>query len=88
MQNKFGETPLLIAIKDKNLEIIRLLIENQVDIDMQNKFGETPLLIALENNDMKIFKLLIDAGAKYNYKNEFEKSGLTINEFYKKYISV
>lgn len=64
--NCIGEndsTPLIVACKEKSLEMCKLLIKNGANINAQNKWGMSPLHNAAfyENNDM--CELLIKNGA-------------------------
>jgi len=43
IKNRLGNTPLHIAIRDKNEEIVRMLVENGADIFAVNADNESPL---------------------------------------------
>ena len=43
-----------------SLNIVRILLENDFDINSQNNLGETPLHIAVAKNDIELIKLLIE----------------------------
>ena len=45
-KNKNGDTPLHLAFKIGNYEIIRLLLENGANLKIKNKKGFTPFDIA------------------------------------------
>ena len=69
-KNKDGYLfPLLWAISNKNVEIVKLLIEyaNQhqiiLELNEKNKFGDYPLLWAIFN--VEIIKLLIEYANQY-----------------------
>ena len=57
--NKNKETALHCAILEKHLEVIKTLIENQVDINMQDEHGDTALHLATKNHHIDILKLLM-----------------------------
>lgn len=59
-------TLLLQAINNHNIEIVKLLIKNNANIDQANSRGETPLLSAMRNRTYKIANYLIDKGVKLN----------------------
>ena len=42
------------------LSYIKILLENNIDINCQNELGETPLHIAISKNDIGLFKLLLN----------------------------
>ena len=66
-------SPLNQAIYKYNLEsnknyfeIIKILIENNADVNFQADNGQTPLLLIASIGDIKLFKLLVAAGASIN----------------------
>lgn len=57
-----------------SLNIVKILLENDIDINSQNNIGETPLHIAVAKNDIELIKLLIEYNPKTNivtYKDGF-----------------
>ncbi|TDG95392.1 hypothetical protein CCPUN_04340 [Cardinium endosymbiont of Culicoides punctatus] len=56
-QNKDGDTPLHVALKNNNLSLAKKLIEflkpRSIALDLQNKNGDTPLGIALKKNEQE-----------------------------------
>ena len=61
-----GKTPLYLAIeRDRNIEIISLLVSRGADIKTRDKFsGKTVLMAAIENyNNSEIIEYLIELGA-------------------------
>jgi ankyrin repeat protein len=64
MQNEYGETPLIIAVKNRQPEFVDILLANGAEPDQQNPVnGETPVIAAVKNNDKVILNKLLDAGA-------------------------
>jgi len=63
------ENCLAIAIENKNLEMVDLLIKSGVDLEVQNKFGNTALITACANDSLEIVNLLIESGANLEAKN-------------------
>jgi ankyrin repeat protein len=57
-RNINGNTALLIATKNNNLEISKLLIDKGAKVDEKNKFDDTPLLWATRNNNTEIIELI------------------------------
>jgi ankyrin repeat protein len=46
--NNDGDTPLIYAIKKKNIDILNILLDNsEIDINLGNKDGYTPLMNAI-----------------------------------------
>ncbi len=56
-------TPLQIACKNGNLEIVKLLIEAGADKEIKDIGRLSPLSIAVSNNHLTIVNYLIEAGA-------------------------
>ena len=67
-QDKGGETCLMWAARNNNIEIVRCLLQNGADINKQNRYGETAIQMARSNgkDNKKIVALLL--------YNEREKS--------------
>ncbi|MCE7040142.1 ankyrin repeat domain-containing protein [Dyadobacter sp. CY312] len=61
-------TPLQIACKHGNLEIVKLLIEAGADKEIKDVGRQSPLSIAVSNNQHDIAKYLIDIGADIHSK--------------------
>ena len=58
-----------------SLNIVRILLENDLDVNSQNNLGETPLHVAVAKNDIELIKLLIEYNPKTNIATY--KDGLT-----------
>lgn len=55
-----GNTPLMIAIENKNVEVAELLIENpRIDINLRNYNGKTALTLAVTHNLDSIVNLIV-----------------------------
>ena len=76
LTNSFGDTPLHIAVKNKNLDVMKLLLTEsppllkQKMLETCNKEDCTPLhmAVSVRNND-EIIELLIANGANVNHQN-------------------
>jgi ankyrin repeat protein len=74
-RDSFGGTALHAAMFQKNMEIVKLLLQHHFDINAQGtQNGYTPLHDAVWANNMEAIKLLLDEGAKTNLKG---RDGLT-----------
>jgi ankyrin repeat protein len=81
VQNKYGVSALYIAVHEKNIELLELLLTNKnINIDIQDINGDTPLTIALldAKYDEDIIIKLLDAGADLNKTDNF---GYRLYEF-------
>ncbi len=63
-----GFTPLIIAVRSKNIDLIRFIISNfnnSIDLDKHDKFkyNFTPILHAVQMKRLDIIKMLFESGA-------------------------
>lgn len=68
--DKFFSTPLWNAVRAKNLENIKLLVQVGADINAANKFGDTPLIFCSRFGYLQMLKLLLELGADINKSNQ------------------
>ena len=61
IQNRKGETALMIAVSNQYINIVIYLIEKGADVTIRNNNGKTALDIAREKNFDKIVSLLEEA---------------------------
>lgn len=59
----YKRTPLLSAVKDDNLEAVKLLVNENADIDAPDALGRTPLIYACLHNREEIAEYLISKQA-------------------------
>ena len=69
-QNTDGWTPLHVAAEGNRVEILRLLMENQGNIDSRAKNTDTPLHVAIDHNNSEAADTLIGLGANVNSRGE------------------
>mgnify|MGYP001545586154 CR=1 FL=1 len=74
IKDYIGETPLIYAIKSKNINLIKFLLLKGADINTKNDKGETILMYMAQFGDLKIIKFLISNGASVNLINNFDSS--------------
>ena len=71
--NGFGWTPLLLAVWNKHLEIVQMLLERRADIHAQNPSGVVALHLAACHHrsrfQVKVLQLLLDHGADVNARD-------------------
>jgi len=71
IQEKYGWTPLHLAIRRGKMEMVKFLIEEKnADINIQDKSGWTPLMEAIMDDFTDIVKYLVEQGADLNIANE------------------
>ena len=64
-----GTTPLLIAAKKKNPQLMQILVEKGAKVDWRDKDGITPLMAAVSAGLVQNVRTLITAGANVNAKD-------------------
>ncbi len=75
IQDKYGWTPLHLAIRRGREEMVRYLIEEKnANINIQDKSGWTPLMEAIMDDFSNIVKYLVEKGADLTIAN---KRGVT-----------
>jgi ankyrin repeat protein len=62
-------TPLHLAVKMRNFNLVEFFLKSGAEIDAQDKKGRTPLLYAISQRQTKLAKFLISNGADYNLAN-------------------
>ena len=63
------ETQLLKAVEAGDLEQVKTVIEESVNVNCQDERGRSPLMIATQQNNLEMAKLLIDAGGDVNQRD-------------------
>lgn len=67
--NRFGETPLLRALAEKNLNVIRELINGGASINKPDPRGFTPIMSAAAGGVVEVLELLTSLGADLSAQN-------------------
>lgn len=75
-ENNMWENVFSYAIKNKNLELVTLLLQNDFDVNTKNSLGQTPLMFAGEAWDANIIKILLLANAKVDEVDTSGKNAL------------
>ncbi len=71
-----GMTPLLFAIRDGNVPMMRLLLGRNADINASSGNHTTPLLIALLNGQVAMATELVNRGADINAADDYHRAAL------------
>lgn len=64
-RNRYGDTPLLLAVSQNHGEVVRRLVKAGADI---NPAGWTPLHYAIYGNRLDLARFLVDQGAKLDLR--------------------
>ncbi len=75
-KSKAGISPLHIAVKNRDLPMVKLLLKEGADIDIQDNNGLTPLHYAIGQRRFEIVKYLVFHDADINIKNIYGISPL------------
>lgn len=83
-RNSDGETALTFALKNEQMEMIKILIEKgNADVDAQNDDGCTELMMAARRGQTNMVKLLVDRyNANPHIRNKEGMTALMIAEKY------
>ncbi|XP_063396410.1 uncharacterized protein LOC134681002 [Mytilus trossulus] len=57
--NRFGESPLYLASKNDNVEIVKLFLQNGADLNLGNKYDQSPLHMAAQYDRIETAQLLL-----------------------------
>ena len=60
VQSDSGYTALHFAVLEKDMELVRLLVQRGANIDVQNSSGDTALHIAVKRENTEFVRLLVD----------------------------
>jgi len=72
-----GFTTLTVAAQEGNLEMVKFLINEKLDINHQDEFGKTPLHWAAERH-VDIVEYLLAAGADVTIQNQYGQKPIDI----------
>ncbi len=74
--NRFGETPLLRSLSEKQIEIVCFLLDSGADPNLADQIGFSPLMSASAGGDTEMIELLISRGADQNQISDRGRSPL------------
>ena len=81
LPNADGQTPLSIAIEEKNIDKIKNLINKKMDPNSKiNEFGETLLMWACRNSQKELVEFLLSKGANLDIKDSDGETVLAYSE--------
>ena len=61
MKANDGDTPLLVAASNGNLDCIVCLLDAGASVDLQGDFGKTPLMYAAALDHLPVVECLVEA---------------------------
>ena len=75
---KFGWTPLIAAIYQRNTNVVYYLIESGADVNIHDNSGQTAIMWAMASDEnLDIVKYLIAHGADLNAKDKMGATALS-----------
>ncbi|MDG6881247.1 Ribulose-5-phosphate 4-epimerase and related epimerases and aldolases [Phocoenobacter uteri] len=78
IKDKSIDEVLSIVIYRNDVEKMKELLADNIDVNVTDEFGFTPLMIAVQADRVEVVKLLIEAGADINKQDEFGNSMLIL----------
>jgi len=66
-RDDYGDTPLIAAVRESHIDVCRLLLNRNAQVD-DERYGQTALIYAAEMGNTEICQLLIDNKAQLNRK--------------------
>ncbi|MFC1833640.1 sigma 54-interacting transcriptional regulator [Thermodesulfobacteriota bacterium] len=80
VRNRYGDTALIEATRQKHSEIVRLLIEEGAEIDISNTVGRTALMVAAAEGNAELTSFLLERGADRNLTDKRGNNALDLAE--------
>lgn len=74
------DRPIHKAVLLSNIELLKLLISQDADINVEDFYSKTALRMACESGDLEIVQLLLSEGAKQNSENGFWTALMSASE--------
>ncbi len=65
-----GYTPLMMAVRRDNINLVEFFIENNADLNISDTEGNTALIVAAKNHKYDIFVILLKNGADPSINSE------------------
>ena len=62
------ENEMMDAVRNGDIENVKLLLDNGIDINIRDRFGGTALNLASSGDHTDIVRLLLDRGANPNIR--------------------
>ncbi|KAH9502206.1 hypothetical protein Btru_070394 [Bulinus truncatus] len=77
-RDKYGRSPLYMAVKNKLTDLVNLLVSNGADVNAVTTSLDTPLMLAAKLLSLESVSILLAAGADVNLQNRLGYTALFI----------
>ena len=77
-----GCAPLWAAAASGRLDVVKLLIERNADVDSRTLTGSTPLRVAAHEGHLDVVRCLVESRADVNARNDYESTPLMAACYY------
>lgn len=75
--NESGSDALCFAIKNRHIEVAKVLIEAGTDVNQRGNLGnDLPIIHALQTHDQAMVQLLVENGAELNRKDRADRASI------------
>ena len=85
VNSEYIQEALIDAVENGHAKIVKLLLQNNVDVNVQGYNERTLLILASRNGHIEIVQLLINAGADITIKDRSKKTALEYALRYKQF---
>lgn len=82
--NKDGDTALHYAVKNRDLELLEIILAYIPDLDVENENGDSALHLAVLTSDSDLVQRLLNFGANPNVKDSKKRIPATLASQLKK----
>jgi len=79
--DRAGRSELHYAVVDRNLERVKELVRQGMDVNLADRNGWTALHFAAQNNDAETARFLLDSGAAVDPKDNYGNTPLSTAVF-------
>ena len=76
--------PFHIAVEDGNIDDVKNLLEQDVDVNILNSYGQSSLHLAVVNSDINMIRLLLKHGVDVRIENKCGNTALNFSVRYPK----
>lgn len=75
-ENYYGKTPLILAIRKGDVNLVKTLVNKGANVNQKNYLGNSPVGYAVVNKQVNILHFLIQKGANVNIPNQYGSTPL------------